>query len=81
MSDRFIPVIFPHYIIEAQGDYVAPLGHAGFISVSGTGAATYYDFGRYGSGQSGVFTNHDSTTGNVRKTELGTAQLDRKSVV
>ncbi len=69
---KFIPVIFPNYPVGfsqvAKQNLTAPLGHAGFIIVTDSGSANYYEWGRYAPGTPFLLTQFE--WGNLRSISL-----------
>jgi hypothetical protein len=78
---QFISVILPNENIGAASGDIAPgIGHAAFILVSSTGAATFYEYGTWANGTAGVVTTNPlgGNNGSVREVQItsGTIQFD-----
>jgi RHS repeat-associated protein len=54
-----IPVVFPEYKIQTIAGKVPYLGHAGVIIINNkTGAAKYYEYGRYDAAEKGIVRSY-----------------------
>src|SRR5271166_3736115 len=79
-NPTFISVTLPNYRVAFSGAPAdVPTGHGGFIIVNTDGTGTYYEYGLYDNGTTGVITNSSigpKGDGNIRDIQLSGLQFD-----